>query len=249
MEVHHHSHAAHGKKSWKSYFWEFLMLFLAVFCGFLAEYYLEHRIENDREKQYMQSMLEDLKRDTLGINENYALGLSQKLRMDTLIDLINTDSISPDHVRKLYLKSIGTTRVVNVDFEIRTASQLKNAGGMRLIRKKIVVDSILGYWRYAEVCNNISARLDRTGEERFTIQARLFNNKYFINDGRETLSPVTGIKPGAKLISDDPALMAEYSNQTAARRNVLRNYMARMLEARDRAVKLMEVIRNEYHLD
>jgi hypothetical protein len=40
MEVHHHAHdpaAPHHKKNWKSYFWEFLMLFLAVFCGFLAE--------------------------------------------------------------------------------------------------------------------------------------------------------------------------------------------------------------------
>jgi hypothetical protein len=37
MEVHHHAHHDHGKKNWKSYFWEFLMLFLAVFCGFLAE--------------------------------------------------------------------------------------------------------------------------------------------------------------------------------------------------------------------
>ena len=34
MEVHHHAHPTHGKKNWKSYFWEFLMLFLAVFCGF-----------------------------------------------------------------------------------------------------------------------------------------------------------------------------------------------------------------------
>ena len=41
MEVHHHAHdpaEPHHKKNWKSYFWEFLMLFLAVFCGFLAEY-------------------------------------------------------------------------------------------------------------------------------------------------------------------------------------------------------------------
>ncbi len=44
MEVHHHTHPAHGKKTWKAYFWEFLMLFLAVFCGFLAEYQLEHVI-------------------------------------------------------------------------------------------------------------------------------------------------------------------------------------------------------------
>jgi hypothetical protein len=33
MEVHHHSH--HPKK-WKEYISEFLMLFLAVFSGFMA---------------------------------------------------------------------------------------------------------------------------------------------------------------------------------------------------------------------
>jgi hypothetical protein len=55
MEVHHHAHnpaALHHKKNWKSYFWEFLMLFLAVFCGFFAEYQLEHKIEKNRGKQY-----------------------------------------------------------------------------------------------------------------------------------------------------------------------------------------------------
>ena len=55
MEVHHHAHdpaAPHHQKNWKSYFWEFLMLFLAVFCGFLAEYQLEHKIERDREKKF-----------------------------------------------------------------------------------------------------------------------------------------------------------------------------------------------------
>ncbi len=30
MEVHHHSHTA--RKKWTHYFWEFLMLFLAMFC-------------------------------------------------------------------------------------------------------------------------------------------------------------------------------------------------------------------------
>ena len=50
MEVHHHAHHG-GKKNWKSYFWEFLMLFLAVFCGFLAEYQLEHIFEREREKE------------------------------------------------------------------------------------------------------------------------------------------------------------------------------------------------------
>ncbi len=40
MEVHAHTHTA--RKKWTHYFWEFLMLFLAVFCGFLAENQREH---------------------------------------------------------------------------------------------------------------------------------------------------------------------------------------------------------------
>ena len=54
MEVHNHAHHG-GRKNWKSYFWEFVMLFLAVYWGFLAEYQLEHVIEHELEKQYMQS--------------------------------------------------------------------------------------------------------------------------------------------------------------------------------------------------
>src|SRR5215213_11711783 len=35
MEVHHHSHTE--RKRWQHYLFEFFMLFLAVFAGFLAE--------------------------------------------------------------------------------------------------------------------------------------------------------------------------------------------------------------------
>ena len=62
MEVHAHAHTS--RKKWTHYFWEFLMLFLAVFCGFLAEYQLEHVIENQREEKYVKSLIQDLKTDT-----------------------------------------------------------------------------------------------------------------------------------------------------------------------------------------
>src|SRR5215207_9180494 len=66
MEIHAHAHTA--RKKWTHYFYEFLMLFLAVFCGFLAENQREHMVEQKREKQYMRSMLDDLKRDTAEIS-------------------------------------------------------------------------------------------------------------------------------------------------------------------------------------
>ena len=73
MEVHHHSHLASGethtsRKKWTHYFWEFLMLFLAVFCGFLAEYQLEHKIERDRAKELASSFYEELKGDSAALS-------------------------------------------------------------------------------------------------------------------------------------------------------------------------------------
>ena len=65
MEVHAHSHTE--RKKFTHYLWEFLMLFLAVFCGFLAEYQLEHKIEKDRAKELAISFYNELKRDSATI--------------------------------------------------------------------------------------------------------------------------------------------------------------------------------------
>jgi hypothetical protein len=84
MEVHHHTHQPHGKKTWKHYFWEFLILFLAVFCGFLAEWKLEHVIENTREKQYIQSLIADLKNDQEVLTQHIKSTKASILMLDTL---------------------------------------------------------------------------------------------------------------------------------------------------------------------
>ncbi len=43
-------------KSLINIFHQFLMLFLAVFRGFLVEYKLEHQIEHQSEKEFIKSM-------------------------------------------------------------------------------------------------------------------------------------------------------------------------------------------------
>ena len=46
------------------------MLFLAVFCGFLAEYQLDHTIEGETEKEYIESMIADLREDSAKISSS-----------------------------------------------------------------------------------------------------------------------------------------------------------------------------------
>ena len=143
MEVHHHhGHASH--KNWKQYFWEFLMLFLAVFCGFVAEYQLEHTIEHQREKKYAASMKDDLVRDTADLSNDIKMWGTQITRVDTILQELD----KPEKARNaitLY-RCLSLMRRYNAfEYHDRTIEQLKNAGFFRLFRKKIVADTIMEY--------------------------------------------------------------------------------------------------------
>src|SRR5882757_2070612 len=88
METHaHHLHKAPGKK-FGHYFFEFLMLFIAVFCGFLAENYREHVVEREKENQYMHAMIEDLKSDTARIAHLILEDNINQPRIDSLMHLL-----------------------------------------------------------------------------------------------------------------------------------------------------------------
>src|SRR6478735_3297912 len=110
MEVHAHSHTSRQK--WTHYLWEFLMLFLAVFCGFLAENQREHMVENKREKEYMQSLTEDLSTDTANLNSVMELGQVVRTRLENLISILNNES-SSDSIVQLYKLDKQSSRVVN----------------------------------------------------------------------------------------------------------------------------------------
>ena len=142
MEVHAHTHTA--RKKWTHYFWEFLMLFLAVFCGFLAEYQLEHKIEKERGKQYIRSFYEDLVTDSSHFNRLIR-------RFQTKITVLQSmsscyDSLLSDHPPTNCLTTIiqNTLDFPDMIFTDRTLQQLKNAGGLRLL-KAADADSILLY--------------------------------------------------------------------------------------------------------
>ncbi len=144
MEVHAHTHSA--RKKWTHYFWEFLMLFLAVFCGFLAEYQLEHKIEKDRETKYMQSMVEDLKLDTAELTVHIRLRMERDIMIDSLIFLLTQTKIRESGNSIYYISRIISPPISFFPND-RTIQQLKSAGGLRLIRNMDISNSIMAYDR------------------------------------------------------------------------------------------------------
>ena len=149
MEVHQHTHPTSGethteKKKWTHYFWEFLMLFFAVFCGFLAENQREHYVEHQREKQYISSFLEDLNADIKQLDSLINMRLKRKNVMDSLTYLLDTPD--PDFYGKqiYYYSRLLTVNSLFYNND-RTIQQLKNGGNLRLIRKQDVSDAIMAY--------------------------------------------------------------------------------------------------------
>ena len=143
MEVHAHTHTP--RKKWTHYFWEFLMLFLAVFCGFLAENQREHMVEHKREKQYMESMLIDLAADTVRFNRGIPLREARIRSIDTVFMFFKSNPNAKIISGTLYKNLRRTTYDQNLVRNTITINQLKNAGAMRLIRNEMVADSISSY--------------------------------------------------------------------------------------------------------
>ena len=143
MEVHHHSNTP--RKKWTHYFWEFLMLFLAVFCGFLAENQREHLVEHQREKVLMKSMVNDLEADSVFFSQ-MIYGIKQyNLHIDSLIPLITNNAEMNDRALEIYKQQVWTSLYYKAVYSDRTIEQLKNSGNFRLIRNTAVSDHIIKY--------------------------------------------------------------------------------------------------------
>ena len=120
------------------------MLFLAVFCGFLAEYQLEHVIENQREEKYIISFIEDLKADTTKINQVLRASIEQQKGFDSLMGILKEPGFvnNPDKFEKYAASIFSLYAFFQTD---RTLQQLKHAGGLRLIRNHGASNSIIAY--------------------------------------------------------------------------------------------------------
>lgn len=147
MEVHHHAHdpaVPHPKKNWKSYFWEFLMLFLAVFCGFLAEYQLEHKIEKDRAKEFAISLIRDLENDTTAMNLHKKTGDVYCSITDSLF-LLSEAKLDGNNAAEFSFYTRFMYWTANMSWNRATFEQIKNSGGLRYFKNHELLQKLMKY--------------------------------------------------------------------------------------------------------
>ena len=249
MEVHHHSHTA--RKKWTHYFWEFFMLFLAVFCGFLAEYQLEHVIEHKREKQYMRTLVEDLKNDVIGLEECLQFWKRLDQKIDSVRPLLKT-SLNKDNLEEIYEMAAMLIDFNDFIYSDRTIEQLRNSGNFRLIRNEHVSDTLVSYDSFIRV---------QLKEQESTLLNVLLDllklqNELFDSDGVElkfkklkrmnSSTDTTGLKYS---IVNNREKVFKYYNDLFLYRVGIQYMMSSEAGLKAWAENLIALIKKEYHLE
>ena len=163
MEQQHLDHFS-PKKKWYVYFIDFIMLFVAVTLGFLAENVRDQQTDKNREISYLKNVHEDLLVD---INKFELVISSNNLRLLMLDSLhMEINKASPDlpslyyYIRNLALRTTFESSHLGLD-------QIKASGGFRLIQNAKIIAGIQDYER---TLNN--AMKAEEGRERTLEQAR-----------------------------------------------------------------------------
>ena len=248
MEVHAHTHTP--RKKWTHYFWEFLMLFLAVTLGFFVENQREHYIEHQREKQFIGSLFNDIRSDTANIAKIIAARTVKESMLDSLSHMMNS-SRPANFIKEIYPFAILIGRTLPYRFVPNdgTMLQLKNSGALRLIRNREVVDSIAKYdinvrnilGQYAVEENQI--------EHYRTAGAKIFDALIF---NRMIDENATVVRPAPENASFQPYTtreLAEWNYRIYGLNGINKANRRDLRLLLKQATALLEILKKKYHLE
>lgn len=140
-----HIHPPKSKKGLelREHFLHFIMLFLAVILGAIAENMREKYIENSREHEYLHFLVNDLCQDTLQLNKCIRARQEKLVGSTKLIGLLNKPKIT--ETKDIYYLARLMTRVENFDGVDGALNLLQFSDGYRIIKNEKIINLINEY--------------------------------------------------------------------------------------------------------
>jgi hypothetical protein len=250
MEVHKHPHNVTHKKKWFEYLLEFFMIFFAVFLGFIAENVRENIVEGKREKEYIRTLVEDLKSDTVQLSNLLKFrGLYEK-RMDSLQLIIENHQVK-EQGNNLYFYAREVLRMVTFISYDRTIKQLKNSGNLRLIRNKQVSDSIMSYDQAVQILNSAeNYEQDLLKNYEFQL-GTLYNTSVFEELFENRLSNNINKRPtnNPQLSNEDPKQLQDHYTRVHFIKHSSIHISGLLKSLKRKAVNLINILNKKYALN
>ena len=155
------------------------MLFLAVFCGFLAENQREHFVEHQRAKIYAKSFLSDLKADTSEILTGIKAERFRQNAMDSIIMIsygLQDRMVVPG---SFYYYSRFVSSLYTIDWNNSTINQLVQSGNLRLFRNKNLIDKINAYYASQGVISRSSQISHERRMHLINVRSKIMQSRYY----------------------------------------------------------------------
>lgn len=224
-----------GKKL-TDFVFEFMLIFLAISGGFFANNLRENIIDRKKEKEFIASMVRDLEEDTASVRNIMINDSVQAKGLDSLLTLLDTSGSDVD-IYKFY-SFCGKYLPSYTGFESRdiTISQLENSGGLRLIRDKAVLDSIVLYYSTYTSHREQDQFNSSAFQQIIDMEIRYFHFSIMRTGNAAVTLP-------------DPAVMREFYNRILIFNLLLQQDHYWLKQFHNRGSSLIRFLRKEYAMD
>lgn len=235
MEVHHHPHVE--KKSFKEYLLEGLMIFLAVSMGFIAENIREKVSEHEIEKRNMEIIVDNLKEDTASLVRTIKHSKLRIQLLDSVLVFQNKelkDSIDIKKFGNYFIKSAN----INL-FQTNKAAyeQMKSSGSLRLIKRKIVLDSLFSY-------SNLNDRID------YNSGIISENSKLIVEDAANFINFHNLVNGNSVIeIKQNPNEIFRFYNHSVSLQVRIAGTIILLERQLENAKRLIKLLQEEYHIE
>jgi hypothetical protein len=225
---------------------EIVLVVIGILIALQLNAWKEENTEKKLVKQYVSSLIEDLKTDTLSISNLQRFREWKFLKMDSLMVILKNQDIEGNE-NELYFFGRILIRSNGFQSNDRTITQLKNSGSLRLIRNKQVTDSIMAYQQLVEgIYNN----QDDESDERY--KALNIINQIFSPFVFDEMITENGFKKpinNPPLRSYDPSLQQDFAHwiHQIKGSDFLISHKLKLLK--QRSVNLINLLRKEYDYD
>ena len=243
MESHaHHIHKTPGQ-GWKHYFFEFLMLFLAVFAGFLAENQREHVVEHQREKKFARRLLSDLRQDSIFFETRIQLLEKRQQAHEQFLKIMTNPAGATDSaVNRGFVRILLLTETSN-DFTTATYNQMKTSGSLRYIDNDNLTTSLQKYY---DVLLARTSRDSDGADKFFTDYIISYMTKHF---RFQDFKPSDGSSVHVKLLNRSAESDQELINIMGVWATNCNQQLVLQRPAQKQMLELIKLIKKEYHLE
>ncbi len=248
MEVQKHPHHVTHKKKWGEYLLEFLMLFLAVFLGFVAENIREGQVENRKEIEYIKSLTADLQDDVHNLDSMILFEKAGIQQLDSLIDLLDDPALAKQNGDALYYLGRQGPRSQPFPVNSRTLDQLKSSGGFLLISDIEVSNQIIKYYNQFIPIKVLESNFEHEFDDYKRVAAKIFDAKILRTQENEA-GEIMRTNNNPLLLTYDGMSLKELAFTVVQMEGSRRSRIGMLLKQKTDAVNLKAYLQKEYHLE